>query len=91
MELPLLQEGTSDKKETKEEEDTENVEDTPPPSLVRIARLSSPEWFHLLMGTIGAVGAGAVMPAFAVIFARMMRVSAKSFDTIKISIDLLFL
>ncbi|XP_065836632.1 ATP-dependent translocase ABCB1-like isoform X2 [Oscarella lobularis] len=67
-------EGTSDKKETEEEEDTENVEDTPPPSLVRIARLSSPEWFHLLMGTIGAVGAGAVMPAFAVIFARMMRV-----------------
>ena len=67
----------SDGKESAKDEieDTEDVGDAPPPSLIRIAKLSAPEWFSLLMGTIGAAGAGVAAPAFSLVFARILRVS----------------
>ena len=59
----------------KEKAKKEEEEPQPPaPPIIRIAKMNSPEWMHLLLGALGAAGAGAMMPAFSIVFSKLLRV-----------------
>ena len=62
------------------EEETEEVPPAPP--FIRIAKMNAPEWKYLLVGVLGAAGAGVIVPAFSIIFARLLRVCSvlKQYD-----------
>uniref|UniRef100_A0A8C9UH22 ABC-type xenobiotic transporter n=1 Tax=Serinus canaria TaxID=9135 RepID=A0A8C9UH22_SERCA len=57
------------KKKQKEEE---NIPDVP---YLKILALNKPEWFYVLLGVIAAAVIGAVHPAFAVVFGKIIGVS----------------
>jgi ATP-binding cassette subfamily B (MDR/TAP) protein 1 len=65
------------KKENKEEDD-DSYQPPPMPPISRLAKMNSPEWMYLLLGVLGAAGAGAAMPAFSVVFGKLLRVEHKS-------------
>lgn len=46
-------------------------------SLTRILSLNSPEFWWIILGSIGAMGAGSVQPIFAVIFGEILKVFTK--------------
>ena len=58
------------KKKVDEEDDA-----LPPPPVIRVLKMNSPEWPFLLIGALSAAAAGIAMPAFAIIFSRLLRVS----------------
>eukprot|EP00118_Oscarella_pearsei_P021466 m.241042 g.241042 ORF g.241042 m.241042 type:complete len:1331 (+) comp40199_c0_seq19:2286-6278(+) len=64
------------------EEEDEEEEEAPPslPPVLRVIKFNAPEWPYLVLGTIGAAAAGVVMPAFALIFARILRVFSLDCD-----------
>lgn len=41
------------------------------PSLIKILRVNKPEWFHLLVGGLGCVVTGIIMPVFAFFYSQM--------------------
>ncbi|NWZ66808.1 MDR1 protein, partial [Acrocephalus arundinaceus] len=47
-------------------------ENLPPVSYLKILALNKPEWFYVLLGVIAAAVIGAVHPAFAVIFGKII-------------------
>ncbi|NWR05352.1 MDR1 protein, partial [Paradoxornis webbianus] len=49
-----------------------NEENLPAVSYLKILALNKPEWFYVLMGVIAAAVIGAVHPAFAVIFGKII-------------------
>ncbi|KAM4907055.1 ATP-binding cassette sub-family B member 5 [Sylvia borin] len=57
------------KKKKKKEVEEENL---PAVSYLKILALNKPEWFYVLMGVIAAAVIGAVHPAFAVIFGKII-------------------
>uniref|UniRef100_A0A8C3X868 ATP binding cassette subfamily B member 5 n=1 Tax=Cyanoderma ruficeps TaxID=181631 RepID=A0A8C3X868_9PASS len=57
------------KKKNKKEVEEENL---PAVSYFKILALNKPEWFYVLMGVISAAVIGAVHPAFAVIFGKII-------------------
>ncbi|XP_022083016.1 multidrug resistance protein 1A-like isoform X3 [Acanthaster planci] len=59
-------------KEGEEEEDEKEV--LKAFSAGRIMKLNAPEWFYILVGSIAAGINGAVQPAFAVVFSRILEV-----------------
>eukprot|EP00117_Sycon_ciliatum_P002774 scpid23728/ scgid7858/ Multidrug resistance protein 1A; ATP-binding cassette sub-family B member 1A; MDR1A; Multidrug resistance protein 3; P-glycoprotein 3 len=67
--------GTDDKKKPAEPEEEEDDEfkDAKGPTL-RLLRDSAPEWWALLIAGLGALVQGATMPAFALLFSRMLEI-----------------
>ncbi|KAL1517855.1 hypothetical protein ABEB36_001563 [Hypothenemus hampei] len=59
-------------KNVDEEQETDNF--IKKASLWSIVKLNSPEWFFLLLGSIGAALMGATMPMFAIIFGSILQV-----------------
>uniref|UniRef100_A0A8D3E3K8 ATP-binding cassette, sub-family B (MDR/TAP), member 4 n=1 Tax=Scophthalmus maximus TaxID=52904 RepID=A0A8D3E3K8_SCOMX len=49
-------------------------EDVPPVSFLKVLRLNLPEWPYIVVGTICAVINGAMQPAFAIIFSKIITV-----------------
>uniref|UniRef100_A0A8D3E5A2 ATP-binding cassette, sub-family B (MDR/TAP), member 4 n=1 Tax=Scophthalmus maximus TaxID=52904 RepID=A0A8D3E5A2_SCOMX len=47
-------------------------EDVPPVSFLKVLRLNLPEWPYIVVGTICAVINGAMQPAFAIIFSKII-------------------
>ncbi|XP_038049407.1 ATP-dependent translocase ABCB1-like isoform X2 [Patiria miniata] len=62
---------THSKDGEEEETEEEKLKDF---SLGRIMKLNAPEWFYIVIGSIAAGINGAVQPAFAVIFSRVLKV-----------------
>ena len=58
-----------------EEEEEEKFET---PSILRVLTYNAPEWPYLLFGTLGAAGSGVIMPTFAIVFAKLLRVGHSS-------------
>ncbi|XP_060519433.1 ATP-dependent translocase ABCB1-like isoform X2 [Cylas formicarius] len=58
-----------------EDNETENANDeyVKKGSIWSLLRMNSPEWFYLLLGSIGAASVGCAMPLFAVIFGTIMQ------------------
>lgn len=52
----------------------EEASPPPAPPMMRIARMNAPEWKYLVVGLAGAAGTGVVMPVFAIVFSRLLRV-----------------
>uniref|UniRef100_A0A8D3DCN0 ABC-type xenobiotic transporter n=1 Tax=Scophthalmus maximus TaxID=52904 RepID=A0A8D3DCN0_SCOMX len=52
-------------------------EDVPPVSFLKVLRLNLPEWPYIVVGTICAVINGAMQPAFAIIFSKIITVFAE--------------
>jgi ATP-binding cassette subfamily B (MDR/TAP) protein 1 len=65
----------------------EKKEETPPaPPYIRIVKMNAPEWKYLLLGMFGAFGAGVVVPAFSVIFAKLLRIFGEPCDEMEDSV-----
>ncbi|XP_030088446.2 ATP-binding cassette sub-family B member 5 isoform X2 [Serinus canaria] len=57
------------KKKKQKEVEEENIPDVP---YLKILALNKPEWFYVLLGVIAAAVIGAVHPAFAVVFGKII-------------------
>lgn len=63
-----------EKKKMEDEDKTNEDENVPPVSFLKVFRLNSTEWPYILVGTICAVINGAMQPLFAVIFSKIITV-----------------
>uniref|UniRef100_A0A8D3C149 ATP-binding cassette, sub-family B (MDR/TAP), member 4 n=1 Tax=Scophthalmus maximus TaxID=52904 RepID=A0A8D3C149_SCOMX len=61
-------------KSDNDKDETEEDEDVPPVSFLKVLRLNLPEWPYIVVGTICAVINGAMQPAFAIIFSKIITV-----------------
>ena len=62
--------------------DKEIIDEGPPPpapSVIRIAKMNAPEWKLILLGLVGAAGAGVIMPVFSIVFSKLLRVRLERF------------
>uniref|UniRef100_A0A8D3D5G2 ATP-binding cassette, sub-family B (MDR/TAP), member 4 n=1 Tax=Scophthalmus maximus TaxID=52904 RepID=A0A8D3D5G2_SCOMX len=64
-------------KSDNDKDETEEDEDVPPVSFLKVLRLNLPEWPYIVVGTICAVINGAMQPAFAIIFSKIITVFAE--------------
>ncbi|XP_075994467.1 ATP-dependent translocase ABCB1 [Genypterus blacodes] len=64
------------KKEGSEKDKAEEDEKVPPASFLKILRLNLPEWPYIVVGLVCAAINGAMQPAFAVIFSKIIAVFA---------------
>ncbi|XP_008297780.1 ATP-dependent translocase ABCB1 [Stegastes partitus] len=69
-------EGEKEEKE-KLTEKTDEDEDVPPVSFLKVMALNSSEWLFILVGTICAIINGVIQPLFAVLFSRIVTVFAE--------------
>lgn len=51
-----------------ETDDSEIIEELPPAPVMRIAKYNQPEWWAILLGSLGAVVVGGSIPAVSVLF-----------------------
>ncbi|XP_074654241.1 ATP-dependent translocase ABCB1-like [Tubulanus polymorphus] len=68
-----------DTKKDKEEKE----EDVDIPTFMRVFRLNFPEWYLILIGFLGSVIAGSLMPVFAILFSEMLKVFTETGDELK--------
>ncbi|XP_040901258.1 ATP-binding cassette, sub-family B (MDR/TAP), member 4 [Toxotes jaculatrix] len=61
-------------KEVKEKDKTEEDENVPPVSFLKVMRLNVTEWPYIVVGTICAIINGVMQPLFAVIFSKIITV-----------------
>ena len=54
----------------------EEKEDLPSAPFTRLMRMNAPEWKYILMGCMSGILNGGVQPAFAIIFSKIIGVSA---------------
>jgi len=66
-----------------EEEEEEDEDQIPEVGMGRILKMNRPEWPYILGGTIAAALNGAVQPAFAIIFSKIIAVFALPEDQIE--------
>ncbi|XP_070822421.1 ATP-dependent translocase ABCB1 [Chaetodon trifascialis] len=73
-----VSEGDKEEKEKfkRDQDKTEEDENVPPVSFLKVMRLNSSEWLYILVGTICAIINGAMQPLFAVIFSKIITVFA---------------
>uniref|UniRef100_A0A8C9VRZ6 ATP-binding cassette, sub-family B (MDR/TAP), member 4 n=1 Tax=Scleropages formosus TaxID=113540 RepID=A0A8C9VRZ6_SCLFO len=58
-----------------------NLEDKPPPvSFLKVLRLNLPEWPYIVVGLFCAICNGAIQPAFAIVFSKIIAVFADPDD-----------
>ncbi|XP_076594196.1 ATP-dependent translocase ABCB1 [Chaetodon auriga] len=60
-----------------DQDKTEEDENVPSVSFLKVMRLNSSEWLYILVGTICAIINGAMQPLFAVIFSKIITVFAE--------------
>ncbi|XP_038567410.1 ATP-binding cassette, sub-family B (MDR/TAP), member 4 isoform X1 [Micropterus salmoides] len=73
----VASEGEKEGKEKYHLNKTEEDEDVPPVSFLKVMRLNLSEWPYILLGTICAIINGAMQPVFAVIFSEIIFVFAE--------------
>ncbi|XP_077979292.1 ATP-dependent translocase ABCB1-like [Glandiceps talaboti] len=73
----------SKKSAAEEEEGEEEKDEIPEVGMSRIMKMNRPEWPYILGGSLAAVLNGAVQPAFAIIFSKIISVFALPEDQIE--------
>ncbi|XP_062514381.1 ATP-dependent translocase ABCB1-like [Corticium candelabrum] len=86
-EMPGVTDKMDEKQKGKKKVDEED-DALPPPPVIRVLKMNSPEWPFLLIGALSAAAAGIAMPAFAIIFSRLLRVFAEDCEQMEKDISL---